>query len=76
MKKSYIYQNKLDKAYFQFKDSHKRTAADKVLLDKAFTIAKIPKYDAYQRGLATTVYRFFNKKTSGDAVKSEIIPNQ
>ena len=76
MKKSYIYQNKLDKAYFQFKDSHKRTAADKVLLDKAFTIAKIPKYDAYQRELATIVYKFFNKKTSGDAVKSEIIPNQ
>ena len=59
-----------------FKDSHKRTAADKVLLDKAFTIAKIPKYDAYQHELATIVYKFFNKKTSGDAVKSEIIPNQ
>ena len=59
-----------------FKDSHKRTAADKVLLDKAFTIAKIPKYDGYQRELATIVYKFFNKKTSGDAVKSEIIPNQ
>ena len=59
-----------------FKDSHKRTAADKVLLDKAFTIAKIPKYDVNQRGLATIVYKLFNKKTSGDAVKSEIIPNQ
>ena len=41
----YIYQNKLDKAYFKhdmaygyFKDFHKRTASDKVLCDKAFSI--------------------------------------
>ena len=48
----YIYQNKLDKACFQhymvygdFKDLNRRTAADKVLRDKAFNIAKNPKYD-------------------------------
>ena len=52
----YIYRNQLDKACFQhdmaygdFKDLTKRTAADKVLRDKAFNIATDPKYDEYQR---------------------------
>ena len=55
----YIYQNELDKACFQhdivygdFKRLDRRSAADKVLYDKAFDIAKNPKYDGYQRGLA------------------------
>ena len=55
----YINRNELDKTCFQqdmaygdFKDLAKRTAADKVLRDKAFNIAKDPKYDGYQRGLA------------------------
>ena len=55
---SYIYKNELGKACFQhdmaygdFKDLAKRTASDKVLRDKAFNIAKNPKYDGYQRGL-------------------------
>ena len=43
----------------------KRIAADKVLRDKAFNIAKNPKYDGYQRGLASMVYTFFDKKTKG-----------
>ena len=54
----YIYQNELDKACFQhdmayedFKDLTRRTAADKVLRDKVFNIAKDPKYDGYQHGL-------------------------
>ena len=58
----YIYQNKLDKACFQhdmaygdFKDLNRRTAADKVLHDKAFNIAKDPKYDGYQLVLASMV---------------------
>ena len=58
----YIYQNKLDKACFQhdlayggFKDLTKRTASDKILRDK--------EYDAYQRVLASMVYKFFDKKT-------------
>ena len=42
----------------------KRTASDKILRDKAFNIAKKPKYDGYQRGLAAVVYKFFHKKTS------------
>ena len=44
------------------KDLARRTAADKVLKDKAFKIASNPKYDGYQRGLASMVYKFFNKK--------------
>ena len=38
-------------AYGDFKDLPRRTASDKILLDKTFSIAKIPKYDGYQRGL-------------------------
>ena len=49
-------------AYGDFKDLAKRTAADKVFRDKAFNIAKDPKYDGYQRGLASVVYKFFDKK--------------
>ena len=41
-----------DMAYGDFKDLNRRTAADQVLRDKAFNIAKIPKYDGYQRRLA------------------------
>ena len=45
--------------YGDFKDLHRRTASDEILRDKAFKIAKNPKYDGYQRGLASLVYRFF-----------------
>ena len=65
----YIYKNELDKACFQhdmaygdFKDLAKITAADKILRDEAFNIAKDPTYDGYQRGLASMVYKFLNKK--------------
>ena len=50
-------------AYRDFKDLNRRTFADKVLCDKAFNIAKDPKYDGYQRGLASMVYKFFDKKS-------------
>ena len=63
-------------AYTDFKDLNKRTAADKVLHDKAFKIAKNPKYDGYQCQLALMVYNFFYKKTSGGTVKNEIISNK
>ena len=53
-------------AYRDLKDLNRTTAADKVLCDKAFNIAKNPKY-GYQRGLASMVYNFFDKKTSGGA---------
>ena len=72
----YIYRNELDKACFQydmaygdFNDLAKRTAADKVLRNKAFNIAKDPKYDGHQRGLASMVYKFFDKKTTGGGIK-------
>ena len=73
----YIYKNELDKVFFQqdiayggFKYLSKRTAADKILKNKAFDFAKDPKYDGYQRGLASMVYNFFDKKTKGSGVKS------
>ena len=75
----YIYQNKLDKACFQhdlaygdFKGLTRRTASGKILCDKAFTIAKNLKYDGYCRGLASMVYNFFDKKTSGSRIKMRI----
>ena len=57
-------------AYGDFNDLAKRTAVDKVFRDKAFNIAKEPKYDEYQRGLASIVYKFFDRKTAGSGVKS------
>ena len=48
-----------------FKDLVRRTDSDKMLMDKAFNIAKNPKYDGYQRGLPSMVYKFFDKKSSG-----------
>ena len=59
-----------DMAYGDFKDLTKRTAADKVLRDKAFKIASNQKYDGYQRGLAAMVYKFFDKKSQGSGVAS------
>ena len=49
-------------AYGDFKDLTRRTATDKVLRDKGFNIAKNPKYDGSQRGLASMVYKCFDKK--------------
>ena len=56
--------------YGDFKDFARRTAADKVLRDKAFNIAKDPKYDGYQRGLVSMVYEFFDNKSAGSDIKS------
>ena len=65
---SYIYNNEIDKtcfqhdmAYGEFKYLKRRTYSDKVLRDKAFNIAKNPKYDGYQRGLVSMVYKCFDK---------------
>ena len=77
---SYIYKNELDNASFwhdmvygDFKDLKKRTASDKILRDKAFNIAKNPKYDGYQRGLASMVYKCFDKKSKGIGVANNDI---
>ena len=50
-----------------FKDLARRTASDKILHNKAFNVAKNPKYDGYQRGLASVFYKFFDRKTSGSS---------
>ena len=74
---SYIYKNELDKAcfihdvaYSDSKDLTKRTIADKILRNRAFNIAKDPKYDGYQRGLASMVYRLFDKKSKEELLKN------
>ena len=51
--------------YGDFKDLAKRAASDKVSRDRAFNIAKNLKYNGYQRGLASMVYKFFDKKSTG-----------
>ena len=79
----YIQRKQLDKACFQhdlaygdFKYLARRTASDKLLKDKAFNFAKNPKYDGYQRGLASMIYNFFNKKSKGGSVNNEIKQNE
>ena len=74
----FFYKNELDKACFQHdmaygktKDLVKRTQSDKFLKYKAFKIASDPKYDGYQRGLASMVYKFFDKKSSGSGIVNE-----
>ena len=72
-----IYKNELDKTYFQhdmaygdFKDLPRRTDFDYVILNKAFNIPKNLKYDEYQGDLASMIYKFSDKESSGDAVAS------
>ena len=55
------------------KNLPKTTAFGKALCDKAFNIAKNPKYDSYQQALASIVYKCIDERSSGTAVKSEII---
>ena len=64
----FIYRNEFDKACFQHDmaygksgDLAKRTQSDKVLSYKVFKIASDPKYDDYQRGFVSMVYKFFDK---------------
>ena len=79
----YICQNELDKACFQhvmayedFKDLTRRTVFDKILRDKVFNVATNSKYDGYQHGLVSMVYKFFDKKTSASSIKNENISNK
>ena len=74
---NYIYKNELDKAcfahdaaYSDSKDLIKRTVADKILKNRTFNIAKDPKYDGYQRGLTSMVYKFFDSKVASPDKKS------
>ena len=82
----YIYENELDKVCFQHKMDNggfislpRKTASDEVLRDEAFNTAKNPKYDGYQFGLASIVYKFFVYKFAGannsfGAIKSDSMP--
>ena len=94
----YIYQTELhkvciqhDMAYGDFKDLSRRTASDKILLDKAFNIAKNPICDGYQRRIASMDYKFLKKcslvgrsetlatrdrSNSGGGIKTENISNK
>ena len=74
----FFYKNEFDKACFQHdmaygksKDIVKRTQSDKVLRDKAFKIASDPKYDGYLRGLASMIYKLFDKKSKGNGIINE-----
>ena len=58
----FIYRNELDTSCFEYdmaygksKDLAKRTQSDRVLRDKEFKTASDPKFDGYQRGLASMV---------------------
>ena len=73
---NYVFKNELDiscfvheAAYSDSKDLTKRTVADKNLKNRAFDIAKDPKYDGYQRGLVPMVYEFFVSKVSGSGAR-------
>ena len=57
--------------YGKSKNLAKRTQSDKVLRDEAFIIASDPKSDGYQRALASIVYKFFDKKSSGSGIVNE-----
>ena len=79
----FIYRDELDKAcflhdaaYSDSKDLVKRTQLDKILKNKAFKIANNPKYDGYERGLASMVYKFLDKKSKGSGIKNDVKENQ
>ena len=76
--KDFIYKNELDKtcfqndmAYAKAKDLVRRIQSDKILRNKAFKIASDPNYDGYQIGLASMVYKFFDRKSSGSSITNE-----
>ena len=75
----FIYRSKLSKACFQHdmvygksKDLVKRTQSDKVLKDKAFKIASDPKYNGYQKGLASMVYKFLDKNSNWSGISASL----
>ena len=74
----FIYKNELDETCFQHymaygksKDLVKWTQSDEVLRYKAFRIASDAKYDRYQRGLSSMVYRIFDKKSSRSGIAND-----
>ena len=80
---NYMYKNGLYKAclahgapYCDSKDLAKRTISDKILKDRAYEIAINPKYDSYQRVLASMVYKFFDKETGLGTNVSEVLAQE
>ena len=79
-KTKYVYRKELDKACFQndmvynaYEDLAGRTAIDQVLLDKAFESASNPKCGGNQRGFASMIYKFFDKKSlSENIIKTRV----
>ena len=63
-------------AYRNFKDLARRTVSDKLVRVKTFNLAKNPKYDKYQRGLASMVYKLFAEKSKGSGFKSVMKQNE
>ena len=63
-------------AYGGFKNLPRRTASNELLRSKAFNIARNRKCDGYQRGLASMVYKSFDKKTSSGAIKNKNMLNE
>ena len=59
-------------AYDKSKNLAKRTQSDEVLRDKAFKFASDQEYDGYQRGLASIVYKFFDKTSSGIGIATSL----
>ena len=80
--KRYVYRNELDKACFQHDSAYadhedliNRSKADNFLRDKAYDIVSNPEYDVYQRGLASMVYKFFDKKSTAGPSSLERMGN-
>ena len=77
---NFIFKNQLDKACFQHDMAYGKskdlairlTQSDNVLRDKAFKIASNPKYYGYQRGLASMLYKFFDKKSKGSGISASL----
>ena len=58
-------------AYGKSNDLVNRAQSHKMSKNKAFKVASDPKYDGYQRGLASMVYKFIDKKSSGSGISNE-----
>lgn len=77
----YIYRNaskscfQQDMVYGSYKDIARKTAFDKLLLDKPFEIASNPKYHGYCRALASILCKSFDKQCNGSGAVFDI-PNQ
>ena len=56
-------------AYGWINDLPRRATSDLILRNKIFHTAKYPKYDGYQRGLASMVNTFFKVKILLDQKK-------